>query len=70
MADFIHEAWSWFIIIPSVLGLVYCVVIAWSNTSSPSDQGTDNGLDGDPETMGHVWDEDLREYNNPLPRMP
>ena len=68
MADFIHEAWSWFIIIPSVLGLVYCVVIAWSNTSSPSDQGTDNGLDGDPETMGHVWDEDLREYNNPLPR--
>jgi cytochrome c oxidase cbb3-type subunit III len=22
----------------------------------------------EPETTGHVWDEDLREYNNPLPR--
>jgi cytochrome c oxidase cbb3-type subunit 3 len=23
---------------------------------------------GEPETTGHVWDEDLQEYNNPLPR--
>ena len=26
------------------------------------------GTDSQAETTGHVWDEDLREYNNPLPR--
>jgi len=23
---------------------------------------------GESETSGHIWDEDLKEYNNPLPR--
>ena len=27
-----------------------------------------NPNDNEPETTGHVWDEDLQEYNNPLPR--
>lgn len=27
-----------------------------------------NLQEGDPDTTGHVWDEDLREFNNPLPR--
>lgn len=26
------------------------------------------GAPNEPETTGHVWDEDLQEYNNPLPR--
>ncbi|GIX22543.1 MAG: Cbb3-type cytochrome c oxidase subunit [Gammaproteobacteria bacterium] len=30
-------------------------------------RGTNRDAAG-PETTGHVWDEDLREYNNPLPR--
>ena len=60
MSDFVNEFWSWFIIIPTVLGLVFCVVLMVANTTAPKS--------GEAETMGHVWDEDLEEYNNPLPR--
>lgn len=58
MADFVSEFWNWFIIIPTVLGLVGCVWLARANSKKPSKI----------EATDHVWDEDLREYNNPLPR--
>lgn len=60
MADFVNEFWHWFITIPVVGGLLYCWVLTYVNTSAPK-------KDGQVETMGHVWDEDLEEYNNPLP---
>lgn len=61
MPDFVSEFWSWYIIIPTVLGLVFCVVLIWTNGSSKDSAEKD-------ATMGHVWDEDLEEYNNPLPK--
>ncbi len=60
MPDFVHPFWSWYIIIPVVLGLVFCVVLVYLNTTSKPP--------GETETTDHVWDEDLEEYNNPLPR--
>ena len=62
MSDFTSEFWSWFIIIPSVLGLLYCVILLM-RTNTVKEQ-----KDGKVETMGHIWDEDLEELNNPLPR--
>ncbi len=60
MADFVSEFWHWFIVIPTLVGLLALFPLVILNKGSkPS---------GDPETMGHVWDEDLEEYNNPLPR--
>ena len=61
MADFVSEFWSWFIAVSVILGLVYCVVLLRGNSASEQ-------LDGKAQTMGHVWDEDLAEYNNPLPK--
>lgn len=61
MPDFVSEFWSWFVAIPTVLGLVFCVVLIWFNGSSKDSAEED-------ATMGHVWDEDLEEYNNPLPK--
>jgi cytochrome c oxidase cbb3-type subunit 3 len=59
MNDFVSDFWHWYIVIPSVLGIVAMVVlIRWMSG------GTETKT---PETMGHVWDEDLAEYNNPLP---
>ncbi len=60
MADFVSNFWSWYIIIPTVAGIIACfLLVRWmSGGTPPSDK---------PETMGHVWDEDLAEYNNPLP---
>ena len=61
MADFTSGFWNWYIIIPTVVGIIGCfVLIRWlSGGIDPQDQG---------KKMDHVWDEDLVELNNPLPR--
>lgn len=61
MADFVNQFWSWFIIVPTLLGLLGLIWLCIGNTEKPSGEG-------EADTMGHVWDEDLQEYNNPLPR--
>lgn len=60
MSDFISSGWSWYVIAITVGGLVFCIwlLLAASKTAKMSDDGT----------TGHVWDDDLREMNNPLPR--
>jgi len=62
MADFTSSFWNWYIIIPTVAGIIGCfLLIRWLSTggAKPGEQA---------ESMGHVWDEDLEELNNPLPR--
>ena len=54
--------WSVFIIVLVLANIAACWwLIRW--TSRPR-----KGEAAAHETTGHVWDEDLREYNNPLPR--
>ena len=60
MSDFVHPGWGWFVAGSTVAGLVFCLfllVIAARRRTM-----------GDDNTTGHVWDEDLVELNNPLPR--
>ena len=61
MADFTSSFWNWYIIIPTLAGIVGCfLLIRWlSSDISPEEQGKE---------MDHVWDGDLVELNNPLPR--
>ncbi len=59
MPDFTSGFWSWFIAIPVVLGLIGCLWLILGNNG---------GKAVTEETTDHVWDGDLREYNNPLPR--
>jgi len=61
MHDFVSGFWSWFIIIPTALGIIGCFVLLVKLSGGKIDP------DKDAETMGHVWDEDLEELNNPLP---
>jgi cytochrome c oxidase cbb3-type subunit 3 len=61
MHDFVSEFWSWYIIIPTVLGIIGCFVLLVKLSGGRIDP------DKEAETMGHVWDEDLEELNNPLP---
>jgi cytochrome c oxidase cbb3-type subunit 3 len=59
---FTSQFWEWFIIIPTVGGILGCfALILWLGGDRPDP-------DKKVETMGHVWDGDLAEYNNPLPR--
>lgn len=60
MSDFDSEFWNWFIIVPTVLGILACFwIIRWM---------TPKGGQAETEDSGHIWDGDLRELNNPLPR--
>lgn len=60
MSDFVSNGWSIFVAAATVLGLLLCVVLLII-ASRRKVMANDN-------TTGHVWDEDLRELNNPLPR--
>ena len=60
MADFISPSWSIFVAAFTIIGLVACLVLLLI-ASRRKVMANDN-------TTGHVWDEDLRELNNPLPR--
>lgn len=54
-------AWSWYIIIGTVVTMLGCFwLIFWSNKQRASDEEIK-------ESESHVWDEDIRELNNPLP---
>jgi cytochrome c oxidase cbb3-type subunit 3 len=60
MSDFTSSHWSLYITTISLLGIVACLVLLWVTARKKSVGNADN-------TTGHVWDEDLREMNNPLP---
>ena len=64
MADFTSSFWNWYIIIPTVAGIIACfLLIRWLSTGKGTPPAGEQA-----ESMGHVWDEDLEELNNPLPR--
>jgi len=60
MSDFTSSYWSYYITTLVILGLIACMFLLWKMSKS-------NGQPIDPGENGHVWDEDLREQNNPLP---
>lgn len=60
MADFVSGFWSSFVAITTIVSIVFCLVLLVVNSKKPP-QTADN-------TTGHVWDGDLKEANNPLPR--
>ncbi len=63
MSDFNSDFWNWYIILPTLLGIIWCFwLIWWMSRSAASTEGKEN------DDTGHVWDGDLKEYNNPLPR--
>jgi cytochrome c oxidase cbb3-type subunit III len=60
MSDFVSGGWSMFVAVATIVSLIACLAllaIAARRRVMAKD-----------DTTGHVWDEDLRELNNPLPR--
>jgi len=60
VSDFIHSGWGIFVAAVTIVSLIACLallIVAAQRRVMASDN-----------TTGHVWDEDLRELNNPLPR--
>jgi len=59
MSDFTSEFWSWFIIAIAGGGIVWLFYLLKGNNKASTEEGV---------PTGHVWDENLEELNNPLPR--
>ena len=64
MSDFVNGGWSIYITAVTLLALVACLVLL----AVASRRKVIIGPDGDDGSTGHLWDGDLREMNNPLPR--
>ena len=60
MADFVSDFWSYYVIVLTILSLLFCLFVLIANSRKPAPT-PDN-------TTSHVWDGDIREANNPLPR--
>ncbi len=61
MSDFTSNFWSVYVTAVTVIGIVACLFLLWFSGKAKAMTANDN-------TTGHVWDGDLREMNNPLPR--
>jgi cytochrome c oxidase cbb3-type subunit 3 len=59
MADFVGPFWSIYVGVITAVSIAFCLFLLLANSRKPP-QTADN-------TTGHVWDEDIREANNPLP---
>ncbi|MCM8596631.1 cytochrome-c oxidase, cbb3-type subunit III [Accumulibacter sp.] len=60
MSDFVSQFWNWYVILLVLASILACAVLLWTQKTPPAGAQVD--------TTGHVWDENLEEYNNPLPK--
>lgn len=58
MSDFVSGIWDIWIKIVVIGGIAFCAFLLWSQGRAKHTPG---------QVTGHVWDENLEEYNNPLP---
>ena len=61
MSDFTSNFWSVFVTGVTIVSIVACLLLLWFSGKAKAMTASDN-------STGHVWDGDLREMNNPLPR--
>jgi len=61
MSDFTHDFWSWYVAGLTLVSIIACAVLLWISGTTKVKARSDN-------TTGHVWDGDLQELNNPLPK--
>ena len=61
MSDFTSDFWSVYVAGITIVSIVACLLLLWMSGKARAMTASDN-------TTGHIWDGDLREMNNPLPR--
>jgi cytochrome c oxidase cbb3-type subunit 3 len=61
MSDFTSNFWSLYVAGITVVSILACLLLLWFSNKAHVTTDIDN-------STGHVWDGDLREMNNPLPR--
>jgi cytochrome c oxidase cbb3-type subunit III len=61
MSDFFSEGWGIYVTLMTIASIAGCAVLLKSMSTKRAAKGQQV------DTTGHVWDEDLAEWNNPLP---
>ena len=61
MSDFTSNFWSVYVAGLTIISIIACLLLLWITARKKINSAADN-------TTGHVWDEDLTEMNNPMPR--
>lgn len=61
MSDFSNDFWSLYVAGLTLVSIIACVILLWISGTTKVNASADN-------TTGHVWDGDLKEMNNPLPK--
>lgn len=61
MSDFTSNFWAIYVAGITIASIVACLLLLWFSGKAKAMTASDN-------TTGHIWDGDLREMNNPLPR--
>jgi cytochrome c oxidase cbb3-type subunit 3 len=61
MSDFVNNFWSIYVAAITLGGIIGCMLLLYLTARKKVVPSADN-------TTGHVWDEDLRELNNPMPK--
>jgi cytochrome c oxidase cbb3-type subunit 3 len=62
MSDFTSDLWSVYVAALTIVSIIACGILLYVMGKMRVAKGKSA------DTTGHVWDEDLAEYNNPLPR--
>jgi cytochrome c oxidase cbb3-type subunit 3 len=60
MSDFMIPFWSIYVSVIALAGIFACLLLLWNTSHYKNTSSKD-------QSTGHVWDEDLKEMNNPLP---
>lgn len=58
MSQFTSGFWDLYIGVITIVSIAACGVLLWTQSVHKTSGS---------ETSGHVWDEDIKEYNNPMP---
>ena len=61
MSDFTSGFWNIYVAGITLVSILACLVLLWISGTTKAETLNDN-------TTGHVWDGDLKEMNNPLPK--
>jgi len=65
-SGFYSAFWDWYVAVITIVSVVGCGVFLWYQGRQTVKASVD--AKGNVQTTGHVWDGDLAEYNNPMPR--
>ncbi len=69
MSDFTSGFWNVYVIVLVVVSLLACAWLLLATGRIKAAAGKPTPKPGEPVGVtGHVWDDDLEEYNNPLPK--